>query len=68
MSRMRCYVLNIIVFSLGTSFPIGLSGEVQCTSPLARALYLTNQHYRKTGPEGEDNNKCCLVRYSAPRR
>ena len=33
MSRMRCYVLNILqVFSLGNNFPIVLSGQVHYTS------------------------------------
>jgi hypothetical protein len=49
----------IIVFSLENSFPIVLSGEVG-SSPLAQALYLTRQHYRRTVPSEVDNNRMIL--------
>ena len=60
-NEMLCYVriLNIqciIVFSLRSSSPIVLYGEVYCPSTLAMALYLTRRHYGKTVPSGEDKN------------
>jgi hypothetical protein len=30
-------------------------------SPLAQALYLTRQHYRRTVPSGVDNNRIILL-------
>ena len=45
--------INISVFSLVNSFPIVLS----VPSPLAQALYLTRQHYRRTVPAREDTNR-----------
>jgi hypothetical protein len=39
-----------------------LSGEVG-SSPLAQALYLTRQHYRRTVPSEVDNNRI-IVRYT----
>ena len=41
MSRMGCYVINILLSS----------------PPLARTLYRTRQHYRKTVPSGVDNSR-----------
>jgi hypothetical protein len=54
MSRMRCYVLDILLSSLlGTLF-----------------LYLTRQHYRKTVPSAEGNNgvigSTCKPQYMLP--
>ena len=41
MSRMGCYVINILLSS----------------PPLARTLYRTRQHYRKIVPSGVDNSR-----------
>ena len=47
----------IIVFSLENSFPI---------VPLAQALYITRQHYRRTAPSGVDNNRIVVRNPAAP--
>ena len=47
------------VVSVGKYYknPTKCVGLVQSRSPLAQALYLTRQHYRKTIASGEDNNR-----------
>ena len=60
MSRMRCYVLNILqVYSRAT----GLFPREQFSNSVvwSGTLYLTTQHYRKTVPSGENNNRTMLL-------
>ena len=65
MCGMGCYVLNILL-SHENSFPIVLSGEVQCPRRwLRQALYLTRQHYRRTVPSCVDNNRTLRTRWTS---